>query len=108
MDEQTPVKVVLRRWRDGDLIALMPEEPADEWGRTISSYMHVGQHGAAAYEHVISQTRPVLWWDQDVLDFLDELKRIGYDVDVRQRCTPEMRAAREAAAKALREVLTPA
>lgn len=100
--ERIPVKVVLRRWRDGDLIALMPEEPADEYGRTISSYMHVGQHGEAQYEHVISQTQPVLWWGPDELDFLDELKRIGYDVDVRQRCTPEMRANREKAARETR------
>jgi len=94
-------KVVLRRWKgktdQRNLIALFPEQPADDYGRTVNSYMTVGQHGEADYDHVIRQTRPVLWWDQEVLDFLAELKRIGYKPDVVQRRTPQMRAvAREA------------
>lgn len=87
--------VILRRWKGtrGDLIALFPEIPADEYGSEVSSYMHVGQHGAANYEHVISQTKPVLWWANDEMDFLNELQSLGYQTDVRARRTPQMRMA---------------
>ena len=91
--------VILRRWQGAhglynrDLIALFPEQPADEYGRTVTSYMHVGQHSAADYDHVISQTKPVLWWDREVMDLLNELRNIGYEPDVRKHRTPVMRAA---------------
>lgn len=97
--------VILRRWKGkdgGDLIALFPEVPADTYGRAVMSYVHVGQHGAADYNHVIAETKPVLWWDQEVLDFLDELKRIGYEPDVRQRRTDAMRRACHEEAKRVR------
>lgn len=56
---EPPVTVIFRVWRDsGDVIALFPREPFDQAGRYCTSYMHVGQHGAASYHGVIQRTRP--------------------------------------------------
>lgn len=42
-------KVIFRKWPDGDVIALFPEDPGTNEAGTCDSYMHVGQHGAASY-----------------------------------------------------------
>lgn len=98
MHEITPTKMVFRRWRNDEqeLIALMPEEPADPNGSLCQSYMHVGQHGAADYEHVMAETVPVSREsvDSDLLQLMDELKERGYRIVWRERCTPAMRHAR--------------
>lgn len=49
---------VVRDW-DGDLIALFPLEPADEYGDLCGSWMQIGEHGGADYHGVIAQTKPV-------------------------------------------------
>lgn len=41
------IKVILRKNKDGDMIAFLPEIPAN-YGN-IMSYMHIGQHGEASY-----------------------------------------------------------
>lgn len=88
----SPDVVILRRDPDGTLVALMPEYPADEYGRLVTSYAHVGQHGAADYGYVIETTQPVRDTSApDVAEFLDELARVGYDVSLRMRRTPAMR-----------------
>lgn len=43
--EETPV--VFRKFRDGDVIALFPQEPGNMNPSTCGSYMHIGQHGTA-------------------------------------------------------------
>lgn len=100
MHEIAPTKMVFRRWRDGEVIALMPEEPADPNGYLCQSYMRVGQHGAANYEHVIAKTVPVSREsvESDLLQLMDELKGIGYQIAWRDLCTPAMRRARWAEA----------
>ena len=40
-------KVVFRRYPDGQVIALFPDIPWSGRRGEITSYMHVGQHGAA-------------------------------------------------------------
>ncbi|MEP7217927.1 MAG: hypothetical protein ABI876_03375, partial [Bacteroidota bacterium] len=50
---------------EGDIIALMPELPSDEYGRECESFMHLGQHSGADYEHVISQTKACNPWASD-------------------------------------------
>ena len=42
-------KVVFRRYPDGQVIALFPDIPWSGRRGEITSYMHVGQHGAADY-----------------------------------------------------------
>lgn len=68
-------KVVFRKWKDGDIIALFPDDVNPHDG-TVTSYMHVGQHGAADYAGVIAATQPA--HEQEYHDLLAELKQIGY------------------------------
>lgn len=69
-------KVVFRRYPDGQVIALFPDIPwSGRWGE-ITSYMHVGQHGAADYSHVVSTTKPAT--GKEYAGLLDELRQSGY------------------------------
>ncbi len=91
-------KVIFRVWntKPYDVIALFPELPADEYGYNCVSYEHVGQHGAAGYEHVIAHSRPPrTWGDMElVADISRELEGLGYNLEVMTRCTPAMRKER--------------
>lgn len=79
-------KVVFRKWKDGEVIALFPDD-TNPHGGTVTSYMHVGQHGAADYGHVIVATRPAR--PSEYRDLLAELKAIGYtDLRVMRRVRP--------------------
>ena len=52
--------VIFRKYpniRGGEVIALFPEIPGDYSGYTCSSYMHVGQHGAASWHGCIDESR---------------------------------------------------
>lgn len=76
--------VVFRVWRkEGTVIALFPG--IDEGNGHCSSYEHVGQHGGADYRLVIARTRPAT--PNEYQDLLKELRRIGYNVLIRQRWT---------------------
>jgi hypothetical protein len=75
-------RVVFRVWPDhngGDVIALFPDVPYDNHtpGR-VESYQHIGQHGAADYNHVIAATRPAT--PDEYAPLLAELQQIGYNV----------------------------
>lgn len=50
--------VIFRRWRNGNIIALFPREPGTNSPYTCGSYEHIGQHGAATPDHVVSLTTP--------------------------------------------------
>ena len=53
------VRVIFRIFRDhGEVIALFPDLPGTNDGFTCESYQHVGQHGAADPDHIVSVTRP--------------------------------------------------
>ena len=73
---ETPIKVVLRRFKEGGVIALFPYIPWNESENTITSYMHAGQHGAADYKGIISGTQPAT--EKEYRSLLVELKSIGY------------------------------
>lgn len=80
-------KVVFRKWKDGDIIALFPDDVNSHDG-TVTSYMHVGQHGAADYAGVIADTRPAR--ENEYCDLLTELTAIGYtDLRVMKRARPK-------------------
>lgn len=68
--------VVFRKWPDGDIIALFPDDVNPHDG-TVTSYMHVGQHGAADYAGVIADTEPVC--EEEYRELLVELKMVGYE-----------------------------
>lgn len=81
-------KVVFRRWKDGDIIALFPDEPWRRCDYSTTSYMHVGQHGAADYAGVIAATRTAR--EDEYHDLLAELRAIGYtDLRVVKRARPK-------------------
>jgi hypothetical protein len=73
--------VIFRKWNNGEVIALFPFIPDSRYFCT--SYMHVGQHSGADYYGVIRGTKPALYHDYKSL--YDELTRIGYDMEVKQR-----------------------
>jgi len=69
------VKVVFRKFDNGDVIALFPEE---EQGRgLIGSYMEIGQHGDAS-KSLITDLEPAS--KEEYAKLAAELKRIGYDI----------------------------
>jgi hypothetical protein len=91
METEPITRVVFRRWparEGGDVIALMPELP--EHDGYVTSYMHIGQHGAASYPGVIRDTRPAT--ETEYAPLLRELTQIGYRVQVCQRRSRRARA----------------
>ena len=92
-DETTQTPTIFRKYRDGEIIALFPTIPADLDGN-CSSYVHVGQHGAADPGHVIARTRPAT--SDEYADLLAELTDIGYIVRPIRRVTRLMDEERRA------------
>ena len=77
-------RVVFRKFGDGQVIALFPDEPWNGRG-DIASYMHVGQHGPAS-RTITDCTR--LATPAEYAPLLAELRGIGYeDLAVRKRMT---------------------
>lgn len=81
---EEPEQVVFRKWKDGgDIVALFPDILADDTG-SIVSYIHVGQHGAANYQHCISKSVPATAEEAALLK--KELEgMVGYVLHVVQR-----------------------
>ena len=73
------LKVIFRKYKDGDIIALLPEI-AYRYNYTVLSYMHIGQHGEANYNHVINKT--VLANESEYSDLYNELKHIYDDSEL--------------------------
>lgn len=83
-------KVIFRVYPEGDVIALMPDEPGSTCGTyhkgrvllDCLSYMHVGQHGAAHYNQVCQTTRKAHY--EEYVPLLKELtsEPFHYDVQV--------------------------
>lgn len=78
---------VIFRWyqKDGECIALFPQMAMDYQGWLCSSYMHVGQHGSADPQVVVSQTRLATKLEYAAL--AKELRQRGYRLYIRKRCT---------------------
>lgn len=74
-------KVIFRKYRDGQIIALFPEFKEKNG---VLSYMTVGQHGMADY-NVIRATKPAKPTEYSSL--LNELQYIGYNVRICKRLT---------------------
>ena len=93
--EQTDT--VFRMFPEGDVVALFPAIAADLDGR-CSSYMHIGQHGAADYQHVIGRTRPAR--PDEYRELLVELGGIGYAMRTVRRASSRMHDERQAGLRA--------
>jgi len=74
-------KVVFRKFKDGEIIALFPYEFWQDF--FVSSYMHVGQHSGAEYTGIIRTTKPAN--EQEYKPLFDELVNIGYDLQIIKR-----------------------
>jgi hypothetical protein len=76
-------EVIFRKWNrkdfKGDIIALFPY---DVWSYRgdVTSYEHIGQHGAADYNHCINMTVPAK--DKEYQSLKEELEYIGYNLKV--------------------------
>jgi hypothetical protein len=90
-------KVIFRRWKQGEVIAIFPELPGTNDPGTCMSYQHTGQHGAADPSHVTSQTRPATGTDVDQL--YRELSQIGYDLETIKRAPGTAYATRAKATR---------
>lgn len=76
---ETEQRVVFRKYRNGDIIALLPDI-AFKRDYNVMSYMHVGQHGEVDYSAVIRATKPAA--ESEYKPLLDELRGLGYDLRV--------------------------
>jgi hypothetical protein len=76
-------KVIFRIFpKEKDVIALFPEVQGDMSHAYCGSYMHIGQHGAAAYG-LIAETKPATPKEYAALQ--SELESIGYVLEIRKR-----------------------
>lgn len=69
-------KVIFRKFKCGEVIALFPQEPATLDGLLCVSYMHVGQHSAAS-PSIVRNTKPASV--EEYRKLLWELEQVGYN-----------------------------
>jgi len=84
--------VIFRMDREGNVFALMPELPADNYGTYCTCFQHIGQHCAADYYGCIAESRPAT--PAEYADLQAELQQRGYEMEVRQRATYAMHEQR--------------
>lgn len=79
-------KVVFRKFKDGgDIVAVFPRDLGTNSPYTCGSYMHVGQHGSADPNGVVSITK--LATPAEYAPLARELKGLGYNLDIRTKIT---------------------
>jgi len=88
--------VMYRMWPGGDIIALWPAINADNGGYLCRSYEHIGQHGAASYQAVLSRTRAA--YPHEYATLRAELIDRGYKPHAIKRATPQHRSHRRSKA----------
>ena len=82
-------KVVFRKWHNGDIIALFPEEASDHHGLYCLSYEHMGQHGSASPD-LSPYTTAAKPDEYAELKRELEMEHSGYVLDVKSRFTHTM------------------
>lgn len=75
-------RTILRRLNGGEVIALFPD--LDEGPGLCLSYMRIGQHGAAS-RHLTQGTKPAHLGEPDAAALVQELTRLGYNLQIIQR-----------------------
>ena len=74
--------VIFRKFDDNEILALFPDIP-DTPGNCMS-YMQVGQHGGANFQHCISITKPATPIEYQAL--MNELTNdVGYILDIKEQ-----------------------
>ena len=81
---RTMTKVIFRKFRNGEIIAIFPQEPATPDGWECMSYMHVGQHGSAD-PMIVQDTKAAT--PKESAPLVAELLSIGYRLDIRKKFT---------------------
>ena len=74
--KKTSIPVMFRKWRDGDIIAILPTLTGTSSPYTCMMYEHVGQHGSGDPQGVIGKTKKAT--PKEYTPLLRELRRIGY------------------------------
>ncbi len=76
--------VIFRYW-ENEVIALFPQNKEYSNGvlSGVLSYMHVGQHSEANYQHIISNSK--LATKEQYTDLYNELEGIGYNLNIKKR-----------------------
>jgi hypothetical protein len=79
---ENKTKVIFRKWKNGDVIAIFPEIVGTNSAATCMMFEHIGQHGAGDPQNVIDQTFPAT-----PLEFEDVRKELegaayGYKLEV--------------------------
>lgn len=92
-------RVVFRRYKDGQIIALFPNQPEGR-GR-VNSYMFVGEHGGADYAGVVRDTKPAK--PSEYKRLFAYLKQRGYNPCASQRARPAAALAGARSAPAARK-----
>jgi len=69
-------EAIFRKFPDGDIIAIFPYEICNLTKGFVSSYMKVGQHGAASLD-LIQDTVPAT--EEEYSELKQELENLGYD-----------------------------
>lgn len=77
------VKVIFRKYPDGEVIALFPYMMAVDGTPFCTTYLHVGQHGDGTYSWIVESTVPAT--EAEYADLKKELTEIGYQLEVRTR-----------------------
>jgi len=75
-------KVVFRKFKDGEIIALFPFE-TQNYKNDCLSYMHLGQHSEASYFYCIQISKPAT--EKEYKDLFNELSEIGYNLQIIKR-----------------------
>ena len=76
--------MIIRKWADGEYIAIMPYELGTYSPYTCMSYMHIGQHGSCDPMIVMNTKHTNNDDSQAYRDFIAELESIGYNLDIRK------------------------
>jgi hypothetical protein len=72
--------VIFRKEKNGDILAVFPYEPYNDIIGLVGCYAHVGQHSGCQYDYVRQETKPAQ--PNEYNDLLNELKGIGYNVNI--------------------------
>ena len=76
-------EVIFRKLTSSNrILALFPYEASPEIGMVLS-YMHIGQHGDAHYQHCLDIS--TLATEEEYSDLKQELENIGYNLKVLKR-----------------------
>lgn len=81
--DETPTKVIFRKYPDGDVIALFPTLAGNGNPYTCLSYMHIGQHAAS----LTNFSNTIAASEAEYRDLKQELESIGYNLLVCTRFT---------------------